>query len=73
MPELLPAIQLLIDHETIVGDLYKEYSIVFTEHADFWHEISEEEYEHAHRIKILGNEIAQRNAHFHQEKSNSIT
>jgi hypothetical protein len=46
-------IRLLSSHEVSIGNLYAEFSKLFTEYEEFWLECSKDEYKHAETIKRL--------------------
>lgn len=54
-------IDLLINHEEMLGQLYSEYARRFPGHAEFWTQLSSEEQNHAQSIRQLG-EYIEKNA-----------
>lgn len=53
MPNPQEVIRLLSSHEVCIGNLYAEFSKLFTEYEEFWLDCSKDEYTHAETIKRL--------------------
>lgn len=55
-------IELLIEYELAVSELYRECAEKFEEHRDFWSELADEEIIHADNIRKLTDEAIAKNA-----------
>jgi len=51
--EEIKILQLMIDNEEVIGQLYSKYANKFPEHRDFWDHIFKEELIHAQWITAL--------------------
>lgn len=55
---------LLTEHEELISRLYSAFADNFTEHAEFWRSIAEEEAGHADMLRKLRESIQDGDAHF---------
>lgn len=55
-------IELLIEYELAVSELYRECAEKFEEHRDFWSELADEEIIHSDNIRKLTDEAIAKNA-----------
>ncbi|MCZ2846270.1 MAG: hypothetical protein O2U61_07260 [Candidatus Bathyarchaeota archaeon] len=60
----MKAIKLLAEHEKVISQLYKEYSLKFPEQKDFWSKIANEEIEHASWIFKLCSQAKEGSLYF---------
>jgi rubrerythrin len=63
-------LELMRSYELLLGALYLTYAEKFTEQADFWHKIAEEEKTHAYWIETLKNQIGNKSIYFNEKRFN---
>ncbi len=66
----LKVIELLAEHETMIGRLYKEYAQKFLHWKDFWSKLSAEERGHANWILKLRSKIKGGSVYFKEDRFN---
>ncbi|UCE24088.1 MAG: hypothetical protein JSU74_12450 [Candidatus Zixiibacteriota bacterium] len=53
------ALQMLIDHELAIAELYRAYADRFSDYREYWQDLANEENEHAEEIRGLMNLVDQ--------------
>lgn len=66
-------IDLFIEQELLIADLYDSFSVSFPEHRDFWTKIANDERDHAGWVQKLLNGVIEDKIYFSEGKTRTYT